>query len=179
MWAPWMSGASALGAVVWLESRENSLASSRTDALRPLIPDLVFDRTIARSGHNDIYARSDFHAAMRGALAAVISFQQRARVVAVERARLLEQAFEVVRERLVAARQHVEEIADRDQVTELEVVTAGDKQQQHHLQGGALALQRGGRCDQRRHERRAEGVGQPELIAISDVGLQHFQNVRA
>ena len=32
---------------------------------------LVFDRTISRAGHNDIYARSDFHEAMRAALEAV------------------------------------------------------------------------------------------------------------
>jgi len=31
----------------------------------------VFDRTIARAGHNDIYSRSDFQEAMRAALAAV------------------------------------------------------------------------------------------------------------
>lgn len=37
----------------------------RTDALRKRVPRLVVDRTIARSGHNDIYARSDFHEAIR------------------------------------------------------------------------------------------------------------------
>jgi pimeloyl-ACP methyl ester carboxylesterase len=40
---------------------------NRTDALRKAVPDLVFDRTIAGSGHNDIYARSDFHDAMHEA----------------------------------------------------------------------------------------------------------------
>src|SRR4051794_9808599 len=44
--------------------------SERTDALRQRVPKLVFDRTIARAGHNDIYARSDFQLAMREALAA-------------------------------------------------------------------------------------------------------------
>jgi pimeloyl-ACP methyl ester carboxylesterase len=41
----------------------------RTAALREVIPKLVYDHTIARAGHNDIYARSDFHEAMRDALA--------------------------------------------------------------------------------------------------------------
>ena len=45
--------------------------AERTDALRGHIRNLVFDRTIARAGHNDIYARSEFQLAMREALAAV------------------------------------------------------------------------------------------------------------
>ena len=43
----------------------------RTAALRELVPTLIFDRTIARAGHNDIYARSDFQDAMDGALEAI------------------------------------------------------------------------------------------------------------
>ncbi|CAA9501435.1 MAG: hypothetical protein AVDCRST_MAG44-804 [uncultured Sphingomonas sp.] len=43
----------------------------RTQALRKRTPNLAFDRTISGAGHNDIYARSDFHAAMRQALEAV------------------------------------------------------------------------------------------------------------
>lgn len=45
--------------------------SKRTDALRSGTDNLVFDRTISDAGHNDIYARSDFHAAMRDARAAI------------------------------------------------------------------------------------------------------------
>lgn len=45
--------------------------SERTEALRKVVPHLVYDRTIARAGHNDIYARSDFHEAMREALRAI------------------------------------------------------------------------------------------------------------
>ena len=44
---------------------------ARTDALRRSVGNLVFDRNIHRAGHNDIYQRSDFHDAMRAALAAV------------------------------------------------------------------------------------------------------------
>jgi hypothetical protein len=51
--------------------RDDIIPPARTDALRPQISKLVFDRTIKRAGHNDIYARSDFQAAMRQALAAV------------------------------------------------------------------------------------------------------------
>ena len=40
----------------------------RTEALRKVVPNLVYDRTIAEAGHNDIYARSDFHEGMREAL---------------------------------------------------------------------------------------------------------------
>jgi pimeloyl-ACP methyl ester carboxylesterase len=42
--------------------------AERTDALRHRVPNLVFDRTIAGAGHNDIYARSDFQLAIREAL---------------------------------------------------------------------------------------------------------------
>jgi len=40
----------------------------RTEALRKVIPDLVYDRTVSGAGHNDIYARSEFHEAMHEAL---------------------------------------------------------------------------------------------------------------
>lgn len=40
----------------------------RTDALRKAVANLAFDRTIQKAGHNDIYARSDFQAAMDEAL---------------------------------------------------------------------------------------------------------------
>jgi pimeloyl-ACP methyl ester carboxylesterase len=42
--------------------------TQRTDALRKVVGNLVFDRTIRRSGHNDIYARSEFHDAMHEAV---------------------------------------------------------------------------------------------------------------
>lgn len=47
--------------------RDEIVPAARTDALRPHVRALVFDRTIAGAGHNDIYARSDFHEAMRDA----------------------------------------------------------------------------------------------------------------
>jgi len=51
--------------------KDEIVPEERTDALRASIPNLVFDRTIARAGHNDIYARSEFQDAMRHALAAM------------------------------------------------------------------------------------------------------------
>jgi fermentation-respiration switch protein FrsA (DUF1100 family) len=51
--------------------RDQVVPADRTDALRRIVPELVFDRTIAGAGHNDIYARSDFQEAMRDALTAV------------------------------------------------------------------------------------------------------------
>jgi hypothetical protein len=51
--------------------RDEVVAAERTEVLRRAVSRLVFDRTVARSGHNDIYARSDFQEAMREALAAV------------------------------------------------------------------------------------------------------------
>ena len=51
--------------------RDEIVPAERTAALRDVVPNLVFDRMIGRAGHNDIYSRSDFHEAMREALAAV------------------------------------------------------------------------------------------------------------
>ncbi len=48
-------------------ARDEIVPSERTDALRKRLKNLVFDRTIERAGHNDIYARSDFQEAMRAA----------------------------------------------------------------------------------------------------------------
>jgi len=50
--------------------------TERTEALRRQVPHLVFDRTVAGAGHNDIYGRSDFQQAMDEALEAVISAKE-------------------------------------------------------------------------------------------------------
>lgn len=52
--------------------RDEIVPSERTNALRDAVPNLVFDRTIDRAGHNDIYGRSDFQDAMREALAVLL-----------------------------------------------------------------------------------------------------------
>ena len=49
--------------------RDDLIPPARTAALRKRIPNLVFDRTIAGAGHNDIYQRPEFREAMHGALA--------------------------------------------------------------------------------------------------------------
>lgn len=52
-------------------ANDEIVATERTDALRKRTPNLLFDRTIARAGHNDIYARSDFQQEMKEALKAL------------------------------------------------------------------------------------------------------------
>jgi uncharacterized protein len=47
--------------------RDEIVPAARTDALRQHVRQMPFDRTIAGAGHNDIYARSDFHDAMHEA----------------------------------------------------------------------------------------------------------------
>ena len=49
--------------------RDSLIRPARTDGLRRQVSNLVFDRTLAGAGHNDIYQRADFGAAMREALA--------------------------------------------------------------------------------------------------------------
>lgn len=51
--------------------RDNLIRPARTDGLRRQVRNLVFDRTVAGAGHNDIYHRSDFQRDMRAALDAL------------------------------------------------------------------------------------------------------------
>lgn len=53
--------------------RDTLIRPARTEGLRRQVRRLAFDRTIAGAGHNDIYERSDFAAAMREALAKLSS----------------------------------------------------------------------------------------------------------
>lgn len=52
-------------------ARDDIVPAERTRALRDRVANLVFDRTVAGAGHNDIYARSEFQEAMDEALACV------------------------------------------------------------------------------------------------------------
>lgn len=51
--------------------RDEIVPTRRTDALRSVVSNLVYDRTIERAGHNDLYGRPEFHAAMRKAAEAI------------------------------------------------------------------------------------------------------------
>lgn len=51
--------------------RDEIIAPRRTEALRPSVGNLVFDRTITGAGHNDIYHRPEFREAMQEALQAL------------------------------------------------------------------------------------------------------------
>jgi pimeloyl-ACP methyl ester carboxylesterase len=48
--------------------RDEIIPPARTEALRGHVSNLVFDRTIAGAGHNDIYQRDAFHQAIKQAL---------------------------------------------------------------------------------------------------------------
>ena len=65
-----LTGSNMPVAIIGAE-RDEVIPPTRTEALRNRVPNLVFDRTIRRAGHDDIYQRSDFHQAMREALAAL------------------------------------------------------------------------------------------------------------
>lgn len=69
--AAFLKGSAVPVAIIAAE-RDEIIPVERTKALRPQVPNLVFDRVIAGAGHNDIYHRSDFHDAMRQALATVM-----------------------------------------------------------------------------------------------------------
>jgi len=67
-----MEGVDVPTAIIAAEHDE-IIAPSRTDALRPKVPNLVFDRTISGAGHNDIYQRRAFHEAMHEALEIILA----------------------------------------------------------------------------------------------------------
>lgn len=53
--------------------RDELVPTTRTDALRAAVANLVYDRTIKNAGHNSIYARSDFQGALRSARKALLA----------------------------------------------------------------------------------------------------------
>jgi pimeloyl-ACP methyl ester carboxylesterase len=53
--------------------RDTLVLPPRTEALRRAVPHLVFDRTIAGAGHNDIYDRGEFREAAREAFDRVLA----------------------------------------------------------------------------------------------------------
>lgn len=65
-----LKGSQVPAAIIAAE-RDEIISPCRTEALRPAVGNLVFDRTIPGAGHNDIYQRSDFQAAMREAVTAL------------------------------------------------------------------------------------------------------------
>ncbi|MDQ3145179.1 MAG: hypothetical protein M3Q57_09950 [Pseudomonadota bacterium] len=51
--------------------RDSLIRPARTQALRRIVPNLAYDRTIGGAGHNDIYLRPEFQQAMREAMNAL------------------------------------------------------------------------------------------------------------
>ncbi|MEA3051665.1 MAG: uncharacterized protein QOG72_568 [Sphingomonadales bacterium] len=69
--AEWLRGSSVPTAIVAGEL-DTLIPAPRTEGLRRAVGRLVYDRIIAGAGHNDIYDRPEFRAAMREALAKVV-----------------------------------------------------------------------------------------------------------
>jgi pimeloyl-ACP methyl ester carboxylesterase len=65
--AEWLGGSQVPAATIAAE-RDTLVVAARTEGLRRSAGRLVYDRTIAGAGHNDIYDRPEFRAAMREAL---------------------------------------------------------------------------------------------------------------
>ena len=63
--------ASKLPVAVIAGEYDTLIRPARTQALREQVANLVYDRTIAGAGHNDIYHRPEFQQGMREALAAL------------------------------------------------------------------------------------------------------------
>ena len=68
--AEWLRGSKVPTAII-AAGRDTLIPAERTDGLRRSAGRLVFDETIPHAGHNDIYDRPEFRAAMREALGRV------------------------------------------------------------------------------------------------------------
>ncbi|HEX8621644.1 MAG TPA: alpha/beta fold hydrolase [Allosphingosinicella sp.] len=68
--ANWLRGSTVPVALI-AGSRDTLIPPPRTEGLRRAVGQLVYDRTLPGAGHNDIYHRPDFRAAMRQALTRV------------------------------------------------------------------------------------------------------------
>jgi dienelactone hydrolase len=68
--ADWLRGSQVPTAII-AAAEDTLIRAPRTDGLRRAVGRLVYDRTIAGAGHNDIYDRPEFRAAMHKALAKV------------------------------------------------------------------------------------------------------------
>jgi fermentation-respiration switch protein FrsA (DUF1100 family) len=68
--AEWLRGSTIPTALI-AGGRDTLIAAPRTLALRRATGRLVYDKTIAGAGHNDIYDRAEFRSAMREALARI------------------------------------------------------------------------------------------------------------
>ena len=65
--AEWLSGSPVPTAII-VAGRDTLIPAPRTEGLRRAAGPLVYDRTIPGAGHNDIYDRPEFRAALRDAL---------------------------------------------------------------------------------------------------------------
>jgi uncharacterized protein len=54
-------------------AEDTLIGAERTEALRPALRDLRFDRTIAGAGHNDLYDRPEFRTALREAVGRLLA----------------------------------------------------------------------------------------------------------
>ena len=69
--ASWLRGSTVPTALI-AGGRDTLIPAPRTEALRRSAGNIVYDKTIPGAGHNDIYDRPEFRAAMREALARVV-----------------------------------------------------------------------------------------------------------
>ena len=107
---------------------------------------------------------------------AVLTLQQRHEPGAVELLGIVEAQAHRLRERLVALRDDVEQIADGNDVAELQAAALLDEELQHELEGGAFALQQRRYGNQGLYEGRREGVDLPEHSAVAVAGEQGGQD---
>jgi len=70
--AKWLRDSPVSIAIIAAE-RDTLITGGRTDGLRRAAARLVYDKTIPGAGHNDIYDRPEFRAAMREALARLVA----------------------------------------------------------------------------------------------------------
>jgi len=64
---------SGVPTAIFAAAKDEIVSAERTEALRKRVPNLVYDKTLERTGHNSIYARSAFQLGLREAAERLIS----------------------------------------------------------------------------------------------------------
>ena len=107
----------------------------------------------------------------------MLPLQMRQQLLSVEPLGVVEVDTHRLGERFVAVGDHVEQVADRDDLPQFQVIASIDQQLQHQLQGRALALQRCRHGNQGLNQRRAERVDLAEHFLVRGLGQQRVPDL--
>ena len=103
----------------------------------------------------------------------VLRFQHRLELLLIQFLGLIEVSLHPRAEGVVALGDEIKQIADRNDLPQLQRVALSGEELHHHLDGRALALEQRRNRDERFHERGAERIQLPKIVGIALGRQQH------